>query len=98
MTILKTTCAVFMLAVSPVAIAQDAPPPQGGPTVEQIFQFLDADKDGFIQKTEAQGPLSEHFDMIDADKDNKISTDEVRAAMAARDKMQAPDALPPAPK
>ena len=94
MTKLQATFAVSLMALSTAAIAQDAPS-QGGPSVEQIFQFLDADQDGFIQRSEAQGPLVEHFDMIDADKDGKISPDEVKAAMAARDKMRAEGAPPP---
>ena len=94
MTKLQAIFAVSLMALSTAAIAQDAPP-QGGPSVEQIFQFLDADQDGFIQKSEAQGPLVDHFDMIDADKDGKISADELKAAMAARDKMRAEGAPPP---
>ena len=96
MTKLQATFAVSLMALSTAAIAQDAPPPpQGGPSVEQIFQFLDADQDGFIQRSEAQGPLVEHFDTVDTDKDGKISPDEVKAAMAARDKMRAEGAPPP---
>ena len=94
MTKLQATFAVSLMALSTAAIAQDAPP-QGGPSVEQIFQFLDADQDGFIQRSEAQGPLVEHFDTVDTDKDGKISPDEVKAAMAARDKMRAEGAPPP---
>ena len=97
MTILKAAFAGTLLALSPAVMAQDSPPPpaQGGPTVEQIFQFLDYDQDGFIQKSEAQGPLVEHFDMVDTDKDGKISPDEVKMAMAMRDKMRAEGAKPP---
>lgn len=95
-TILKAAFAISLMALSTAAMAQDAPPPpQSGPTVEQIFQFLDYDQDGFIQKSEAQGPLAEHFDMVDTDKDGKISPDEVKAAMAMRDKMRAENTKPP---
>jgi EF hand len=98
MHVLKAAFAGTLLALSSAAIAQDAPPAPSGPTVEQIFQFLDADQDGFLQKGEAQGPLAEHFDMIDADKDSKVSPDEVRAAMAMRDKMRAEGGQPAEPK
>ncbi len=95
---LQVTFAGSLLALSSVSIAQDAPPEGGGPSVEQIFQFLDYDQDGFIQKSEARGPMVEHFDIIDADKDGKVSPDEMRAAMAMRDKLRAEGGQPSAPK
>jgi Ca2+-binding EF-hand superfamily protein len=98
MHVLTAAFAGTLLALSPAVMAQDAPPASSGPTVEQIFQFLDADQDGFLQKSEAQGPLAEHFDVIDADKDSKVSPDEVRAAMAMRDKMRAEGGQPAEPK
>ena len=84
---LKTFAAVAVLVLSPVAMAQDAPPPPppsgGMPQPEQIFAFMDANKDGFIAKEEAQGPMVQYFGNIDADKDEKISLDELKTAMAA---------------
>jgi Ca2+-binding EF-hand superfamily protein len=84
---LKTFAAVAVLVLSPVAMAQDAPPPPppsgGMPQPEQIFAFMDANKDGFIAKDEAQGPMVQYFGNIDADKDEKISLDELKTAMAA---------------
>jgi Ca2+-binding EF-hand superfamily protein len=82
--------AVSLSLVSSAAIAQgpaESAPPM--PSIEQIFAFLDADKDGFIQKTEAQGPMVEHFAMIDGDKDEKVSPAELQTAMDMRDKMRA---------
>jgi len=72
--------------MSPAAIAQDVPPPAPGggmPQPEQIFAFLDANKDGFIAKDEAQGPLVQYFGNIDTDKDDKISMVELKTAMEA---------------
>jgi Ca2+-binding EF-hand superfamily protein len=43
---------------------------------------MDANKDGFIAKDEAQGPLVQYFTVIDADKDDKISLEELKTAMA----------------
>lgn len=84
---LKSIAAASLLLLSSALYAQDepAPPPPGGgmPSPEQIFGFLDADKDGFIAREEAQGPLEKHFDMVDADKDNKISVAELKTAMDA---------------
>ena len=82
----KSLAILAALVLSPVAMAQDAPPPPpagGVPQPEQIFAFLDADKDGFIAKDEAQGPLVQYFGMIDADKDDKISMVELKTAMEA---------------
>ena len=84
---LKTLTALSALLLSPAVMAQDAPPPPppsgGMPQPEQIFGFLDANKDGFIAKDEAQGPLVQYFGNIDADKDDKISLVELKTAMDA---------------
>ena len=85
---LKTLTALSALLLSPAVMAQDAPPPPppsgGMPQPEQIFGFLDANKDGFIAKDEAQGPLVQYFANIDADKDDKISLVELKTAMDAK--------------
>ena len=83
---LKTFAAVAALVLSPAVLAQDAPPPPpsgGMPQPEQIFAFMDANKDGFIAKDEAQGPMVQYFGNIDADKDEKITLNELKTAMAA---------------
>jgi EF hand len=84
---LNLSAAIMALSLSTAGIAQDAPPspPRSGgmPSVEQIFAFMDANKDGFIAKDDAQGPMAQHFVHIDADKDDKISAEELKAAMAA---------------
>jgi hypothetical protein len=83
---LKSFAVLSALLLSPAVMAQDAPPPppsNGAPEPEQIFAFLDADKDGFIARDEAQGPLVQYFANIDADKDEKISMAELKAAIAA---------------
>jgi EF hand len=89
--------AASLMMLSTNAVAQD-----DTPSVEQIFGFLDADQDGFIQKSEAQGPLVEFFDQIDADKDTKISPAEMTTAMEQRAKMReekkAAEAAPAAAK
>jgi hypothetical protein len=83
---LKSFAVMSALLLSPAVMAQNAPsaPPSGGaPQPEQIFAFLDADKDNFIARNEAQGPLVDYFAIIDADKDEKISMAELKAAIAA---------------
>jgi EF hand len=83
---LKSIAAALVL-VSSGAIAQDqpAPPPQPQeiPTPEKVMEMLDANKDGFIVREEAKGPLVEYFDIVDFDKDGKISHAELKAAMDA---------------
>ena len=82
----KSLVVLAAFIMSPAVIAQDAPPPAPGgsmPQPEQIFAFLDANKDGFIAKDEAQGPLVEYFGNIDTDKDDKISMVELKTAMEA---------------
>ncbi len=100
---MKKSLAVFaVLTFTSAAMAQqDSPPPMppggGMPSPEQIFGFLDADKDGFIAKSEAQGPLAQHFDHVDADKDAKISLVELKTAMAAMRPPEPPQGEPEAP-
>jgi hypothetical protein len=90
---LRIAAAASLMLLSAGAFAQD-----GMPTVEQIMGFLDADQDGFIQESEAQGPLAENFALIDADKDGKVSPAELQTALDMRAKMQAEKAAPaPAP-
>jgi hypothetical protein len=83
---LKSFAVLSALLLAPAVMAQDAPPPPpsgGVPQPEQIFAFLDANKDGFIAKDEAQGPLVQYFANIDTDKDDKISMVELKTAMDA---------------
>jgi hypothetical protein len=62
--------------MSSAIIAQDAPTP------EEIFVYLDRNKDGFIVKNEAQGPLLTYFANIDTGRDQKISLAELQTSMA----------------
>lgn len=82
--ILAATAAV-LLAVGSAASAQPAaaPAPQGPPDPAAIIARMDTNKDGAIQKDEAQGRLADAFDMIDANHDGKITAEELAAAMAA---------------
>jgi EF hand len=97
---LKSFAAAAALTIASATIAQDAPPPGppggGMPSPEQIFGFMDANKDGFIAKDEAQGPMVQHFDAIDADKDAKISLVELKTAMAAMRPPEPPQGEPEA--
>jgi hypothetical protein len=83
---LKSFAVLSALLLSTAVMAQDAPPPPpsgSGPQPEQIVAYMDANKDGFIAKDEAQGPLVQYFAVIDVDKDDKISLEELKTAMAA---------------
>jgi Ca2+-binding EF-hand superfamily protein len=76
---LKTVIITSALLLSSAAMAQQAMP---GP--DDIISRMDANKDGFIGKDEAQGRIAENFDVIDTDKDSKITLDELKARAAAR--------------
>lgn len=88
---LHVISAVTLALMSTSAFARDerpGSPTNGGPSIEQIFQFMDADQDGFIAKDEAKGPLADHFDMIDSDENGMISVEEMQVAMDERAKME----------
>ena len=97
---LKTiTAASLLLMLSSAVSAQDdtpPPTPRGGgmPSPDQIFALMDANKDGFIAKEEAKGPMAQHFDHLDADKDGKISAIELKTAMSAMRPPEAPQGQP----
>ncbi len=59
---------------------------------EQLFQFMDRNRDGKLNKSEAQGPLKDRFDQIltvaDQDKDKQISKDEFAVIRAMMDNQQ----------
>jgi hypothetical protein len=90
---LRLVSAASLMLLSTAAFAQDG----AMPTAEQIMGFLDGDQDGFIQESEAQGPLAENFALIDADKDGKVSPAELQAALDMKAKMDAAKSTAPAP-
>ena len=49
------------------------------------YQSLDADGDGFLNKTEAQTNSAVNFDELDADKDGRLSMQEMTDAQAKSD-------------
>jgi Ca2+-binding EF-hand superfamily protein len=98
----KILVALTAAAIASSAMAQkDTPPPMapggGMPSPEQIFAFMDANKDGFITKDEAQGPMAQHFDHVDGDKDGRISPDELKTVMAALRPPEPPQSQPEKP-
>lgn len=54
--------------------------PKTPPTVDEIFNEMDLDKDGLISEDEAKGPLKNDFIKIDTDKDGFISRAELEKA------------------
>jgi EF hand len=81
---LKSTATIAALMLASAAIAQNAPPSgREMPSAEQIFASMDANKDRFIAKDEAKGPMARHFDHLDGDKDGRISAEELKVAMSA---------------
>ena len=48
--------------------------------MEQMFARMDANGDGQIAKSEAQGPFAERFDTIDTNKDGLITKEEMQNA------------------
>ncbi|MGY5353837.1 YHYH protein [Wenyingzhuangia sp. IMCC45467] len=47
------------------------------PSIPQIMEHMDANKDGKLSKTEVKGPLQQEFSVIDKNKDGYISKEEL---------------------
>ena len=55
------------------------PPPSGMPlpsSIEQVFEMLDADRDGVVTLAEALKGVGEHFDAVDQNKDGVLDRSE----------------------
>ena len=50
------------------------------PTVEQLFEKMDSNKDGKLSEKEVKGPLANDFDKIDLDEDGFLSKEEIEKA------------------
>lgn len=50
------------------------------PSIDQLFEDLDANEDGKLSKAEIKGPLKRDFDKIDADEDGFLTREELKKA------------------
>lgn len=84
---------IFASAMLSVASAQQGqgscPSGQGGqggsqsgqrPTVAQLFEHMDANRDNMLSKTEVRGPIKNDFDRLDANGDGYLTQAELQAA------------------
>lgn len=84
--ILRTTLVTVGLLLSVVisANAQEGHGKKSGhkgpPSVDKIFEKMDADKDGKLAEAEVKGPLKERFTTIDVDADGFITREEMENA------------------
>jgi Ca2+-binding EF-hand superfamily protein len=67
------------------ASAQVASTPAPAPAKAGVFARLDTNGDGYIDKSEARGPLAERFDAVDTDHDGRLSREELKAERAVHD-------------
>ena len=66
------------LAQPPQGNGPDREQPRQHPTVDQIFQQMDANRDKKLGKTEVKGPLQQDFSQLDTDGDGFLSEQEVK--------------------
>ena len=71
----KTTVAMLALGAALTATATLAQTTESHP----FWDRMDANHDGFVDRSEAGPRLLDHFDALDADHDGKLSRDEVKA-------------------
>lgn len=74
-TILLSISAIVLFAIS--GSAQQSGNRKAPPSVDEIFEELDADEDGLLSKEEVKGPLKDMFDEIDEDGDGFLSKEEI---------------------
>lgn len=63
-----------------------APQPADEPSAQMLLTMYDADKNGYLDKTEAAaaGPLAGDFDDVDTNEDGKIYVDEIESLLRGR--------------
>lgn len=49
----------------------------GRPSIDQLFEQMDANKDGKLAKTEVKGPLLDMFSKIDTNDDGYLTKEEL---------------------
>ncbi len=47
------------------------------PSIDELFEKMDANEDGKLSQEEVKGPLSRHFDKIDANEDGFLTREEL---------------------
>lgn len=50
------------------------------PSIDEIFEMMDADKNSLLEESELKGPLKNDFATIDTDEDGFITKEELEAA------------------
>ena len=74
-TVLAAPAAPAAPGATPSEEAAPAPPLSGmpyPPTIEQVFEALDADQDGVVTLAEALKGVGQHFDLVDQSKDGTL--------------------------
>lgn len=81
---LAAALALLVVSAAPAALAQEqkAPPVTKGHAVDRMFQDLDADKSGAIEKSEVDAATQKRFQALDANGDGALTSDEIAAAHA----------------
>ena len=81
------TAAFLIASVTATATAAFAAPvPHLSEKLDKIFGRLDANRDGFISRAEADAgkKMARHFGKVDANNDGFVSRDEMAAALQRR--------------
>ena len=80
MTIIRTTCALALLAIAPLAASAQ---PQSFILTQEHFDVLDVNKDGKVSADEYTTFMRESFDKLDGNSDAVLTTTELSEPLPA---------------
>jgi len=77
----ETFLLTLALLITTISFSQKSDSNRGErPTTDQVFEQMDANKDGKLSESEVKGPLKKGFSTIDSNSDGFITKEELENA------------------